>query len=243
MRKMIVTMLAIIMIMSVIALPVSANDTSGDTVAKMDLKRYMNYLPGYFFDVYKAGDEIKWKGVLGIFEIYCHSNADSLDFVTLEDPDGKNMVYLEGEGFREFAKVILGERFDPDIFLEDEHTSIKYDADTDVYSYGMSKDYWGENPYHNSRTLEITEGDAYTTATVEITTGSELYGIPEGFIGIFEYKFKHVVYNDTLYYQLDGIKMVDDTAPQTGVTTAAYVILGIVALVSGAYIVIKERRG
>ncbi len=223
------------MIISVLVLPVSAEETT----EKMNLEQYMNYLPGYFYDTYNAGDEIAWKGVLGIFELYCHANADTLDFATVEDPDVTNMVYLKGAGFREFAKILLGDSFDPDLFLDAEETSMKYNADTDTYSYSMAKDYWGENPLYNSRTVEITDGDDNTTVTVEITTGNEANGVPYSFIGVFEYKFKHIEYKGIIYYQLEEITLVSDTAPQTGTLTAA---LAIVAIASGAYVVTRRRR-
>ncbi len=234
MKKLLTLALAAIMILSVMILPVSAAETD-ETVEKMDLKKYMISLPWYFYDTYKMGEEIEWKGVLGVFELYCWDNADSLDFVRVEDPEVAKWVYLEGKGFREFSKVLFGDSFDPDMYLGEE---MKYDAETDTYSYSMATDYWGQNTHYDGKNVRITEGEEHTTARVDIYIGNELEENPT-FVGTYDYKFNHVEYKGMIYYQLDEITLVSDKAPQTGVASVA---LAIMALVSGGYVVSRKRK-
>lgn len=174
---------------------------------KMNLESYMRYFVNYFHEPYNASNSVFGDDILTLIFHFCYSNMNDLEFITMEEDtlETSRRILIEGARLRETAKLLLSEEF----IASDYHDYLSnsgaehYDEERDLYIVSTAKDYWGGDLYYirAKDNLEITNLDDSVIVLASVYTGNE----PSQKL---EYRFKKVVRDDFLFYQIDEINLV-----------------------------------
>lgn len=179
------------------------NDTSND-----ELKSYLNTFVGYFHEPFSSGEIQYPNTILGLFFVYCFHNHSKLNSVEIDEAAFN--VSISSVGFQEIASNLLGDDFevtkDPRWLL----LSGSYDKAVDRYVTNYAKDHWGEDSFSiefgSEPVINIKNGKVYVTANVGVWDEVNGNYVPPRTL---EYVFHTIEENETVYYQIEQIPLVE----------------------------------
>ena len=175
-------------------------------LATMDIESYIIYFVNYFHAPYDVTGKIEDDDILSLVFHFCYINKNVFDFVETNETDPEmSVMYIQGEEFRKTAKLLLGDSFDAleyhDFFNSGE-TADRYSIENDTYIVPAPKTYWGGDLYY----LEFGVAPEITETEDEALVIASVYTEEEPPVKM-EYKFKKIVDDGFLFYQIISVGM------------------------------------